>query len=277
MLSMQAQPCSTAASFPTGPGFWRSALHKLIRVQTEWSRRFDELHPAQCRLDGNRDFLDNVVPAYLKRASVVYDIGGGKNPVISSQTKCELSLTLIGLDIDTRELAFAPAGLYDRTICADITSFSGTGNADLVICQALLEHVSDTDRALAGIARTLTSGGRALLFVPSRNAVYARLNLLLPEWLKRAILFGIYPEMTGDHGFPAYYDRCTPAALEGIARRHGLKVESRRLYFHSDYFRFCLPFHALWRGWAILFRAVAGPSASAETFTLVLRKESPAD
>ena len=99
---------------------------------------------------------------------------------------------MVGLDIDGKELSAAPDGLYDRTAAADITKYRGQGDADLVICQALLEHVHDTGRALEAIASILKPGGRALIFVPSRNAVYARLNLLLPENLKRRILFAFF-------------------------------------------------------------------------------------
>ena len=77
--------------------------------------------------------------------------------------------------------------------------------------------------------------------------------------------------MRRDHGFPAFYDRCTPAAFDRMTRRHGLITEDRRLYFHSEYFRFLFPLHAAWRLWTIFFRWIAGPQA-AETFTLVLRK-----
>lgn len=270
---MRAQTYSPAGPLPSPSGLIQATFRSCIHLQVTWSRRFDRLLPEYYRVDGNRDFLDHVVPAHLTPGALVYDIGGGKNPVIGHHTKSELSLTVAGLDIDSSELSSAPAGLYDRTFCADVSSFAGSGDADLVLCQALLEHVADTDRALKAIADILKPGGRALIFVPSKNAVYARLNLIFPERLKRAILFGIYPEMTRDHGFPAFYDRCTPTAFVEMARRHGLACESRRLYFQSDYFRFCLPLHVLWRAWLVLFHALAGPAA-AETFTLILRKQA---
>jgi 2-polyprenyl-6-hydroxyphenyl methylase/3-demethylubiquinone-9 3-methyltransferase len=247
-------------------------VRTFVHAQVNWSHRIDRLLPDSLRIDGNREFLEAVVPQYLTQGAHIYDIGGGKNPVIACERKAALSLRVTGLDIDPRELSSAPDGSYDRVVCADISSFTGAGDADLVICQALLEHVADTESALRAIASILRPGGRALVFVPSRNAVYARLNMILPEGLKRAILFGIYPEMMRDHGFPAYYDRCTPAEFDEMARLHGLVREDRRLYFQSDYFRFCIPMHLLWRTWVVLFRAMAGATA-AETFTLVLRKE----
>jgi SAM-dependent methyltransferase len=249
-----------------------TAARRLIDLQTRLTGRFDRLLPEDFRIDGNREFLDAVVPEYLKAGAVVYDVGGGKNPVVGCERKAALGLRVVGLDIDGEELSRATEGLYDRTVAADITIYKGEADADLVICQALLEHVRDTGGALRAIASILKPGGRALIFVPSRNAVYARLNLLLPEDLKRKILFAIFPEMRRDHGFRAFYNRCTPAAFSRMARACGMAVEQERVYFHSDYFRFFFPLHAVWRVWTMLFRRIAG-SQAAETFTLVLRKD----
>lgn len=247
-------------------------MRKLIRFQIWLSYVLDRLLPAAFRIDGNREFLESVVPQNVRRGAVVYDVGGGKNPVISPARKAELGVRVIGLDIDAAELAAAPAGSYDQTAPADISVYRGPGNGDLVICQALLEHVRDTDGAFGAISSILKPGGHALIFVPSRNAAYARLNLLLPERLKRWVLFTIFPEMLRDHGFPAFYNQCTPAGFERISRQHQLITEDRRLYFQSDYFRFFFPLHAIWRIWTMFFRLIAG-AAAAETFTLVLRKE----
>jgi SAM-dependent methyltransferase len=270
---LQARPVDVS------PGWWSgscsSLFRKLIASQARLTRKFDELLPGRYRIDGNADFIDNLVPRYIAAGAVVYDVGGGKNPLLDAQRKAQLGLKIIGLDIDAGELAAAPPGCYDRTICADIVSYGGAQDADLAICQALLEHVPDAAQALTAIASILKPGGQALLFVPSHNAVYARINLLLPQKLKERILFGIYPHMRRSQGFPAYYDRCTPAALEALALRQGLRAVERRVYFQSDYFRFCFPIHVLWRLWVLLFRSLAGDQA-AETFSLVLRKEEGA-
>jgi len=249
-----------------------TAARRLIDSQTKLSNRFDCLLPEDFRVDGNREYLDKLVPAFVQPRNVIYDVGGGKNPAVGVERKAELGLRVIGVDIDGAELASAPAGSYDQTVCADITGYQGPGDGDLVICQALLEHVRDTSGALRAISSILKPGGRALIFVPSRNAVYARLNLLLPEALKRKILFTVFPDMRRDHGFRAFYDRCTPAGFVGMAAQHGLLTEDCRLYFKSDYFRFCFPLHAAWRLWMLVFRLFAGRQA-AETFTLILRKQ----
>ena len=150
----------------------------------------------------------------LRSGQVVVDVGGGKQPLISAEQKHAFGLTVIGFDISAAELGAAPAGRYDECICADITDFRGTAQADIVICQALLEHVTSTERAFRTIGSLLKPGGLALIFAPSRNAVFARLNLLLPQRLKRAILFAVFPESRHAQGFVSYYDRCTPRDFE---------------------------------------------------------------
>lgn len=248
----------------------------MLRVAIDgnrWaSREFDRLLPSTLQVDGNTDFVRDFAPKYLHPGMLVYDIGSGKHPLLTAARKRTLGITVVGLDIDPDELAAAPHGTYDRAICADVTTFAGTGEADLVICQALLEHVDGVDGAFRAIASSLKPGGVALIFVPSRNALFARLNLALPQGLKQKILFGIYPEAREGHGFVSYYDRCTPRDFQALASSVGLQVTETRCYYYSGYFQFFFPLHVLWRAWVIAYRAVCGQQA-AETFCMALRKD----
>lgn len=242
---------------------------RIIQAQRRWSAAFDRLLPAVFLPDGNAEFGARVVPEHLRPGLRIYDFGGGKNPYVTPEMKASLNLDLTGVDISAEELDRAPAGTYDRKIVADVARYRGEGDADLVICRALLEHVQDVEGAFQALASTLRPGGRVLAFVPSRNAVFARVNLLLPHRLKRRILFALFPDSARDQGFEAYYDRCTPRDFEALIHATGLRIEARHLYFSSGYFTFFLPFHVLWRMWMVLFRWVA-PVQSAETFTYIL-------
>lgn len=246
-------------------------LRRLIQQQQRWSAAFERRLPEALLRDGYQSFGGEVVPAHLRPGLCIYDFGGGKHPTVDAATKAALGASLVGVDIDPNELARAPEGTYDRTIVADLATFRGDGQAGLVICRALLEHVADVPGAYRALASTLQPGGRALLFIPSRNAAFARLNLLLPEGLKRWLLFTVFPESQRGQGFPAFYRRCTPREALDLARSVGLEVEACHLYWYSNYFSFLLPLHVLWRAWTLLFRALA-PVQSAETFTLVLRR-----
>ena len=246
-------------------------LRALINSQKWLSRKFDLLLPEKFRIDGNRDFLDSLVPNYLEPNLTIADVGGGKNPYLSPAKKSSLNATVIGLDIDENELSRAPDGAYDRALCVDITEYRGDEDADLVICQAVLEHVDDVEAAITSIESMLRPGGRALIFVPSRNAVFARLNLILPQSIKERLLYGIFPDTQRDQGFPAHYDKCTPSEFRRMAATSQFDIAEERFYFVSSYFSFFFPFYFLWRIWMLLFVAVRGDQA-AETFSMVFKK-----
>ena len=241
-------------------------------MQQQWSQAFDRrFMPEGFRVSGNAEYIAAVVPGRLRAGMSVCDIGGGKRPMIARDLKERLGLRVTGLDINADELARAPAGAYDETICADITEYEGKGQTDLVICQAVLEHVANTEQALRSIASCLKRGGVALLFVPSRNAAYARLSLVLPESWKKWLIRKVMPGSAHMRGFKAYYDRCTPRQFRAMADRCGFEVEEVKCYFISSYFSHFFPLYVLWRCWMRLFHLFNGENA-AETFTMVLRK-----
>ncbi|MFO7952549.1 MAG: methyltransferase domain-containing protein [Bacillota bacterium] len=247
-------------------------LMKLFFSSQEWlSRKFDRLFPGKFRVDGHQAYQNRVVPRYLKAGQVVYDIGGGKRPYLNHEAKKRLKAYVVGFDISEEELSRAPGGIYDKIICADISCFTGNREADLVICQSLLEHVKDVDAAISTMSGILKTGGLALVFVPSRNALYARLNRLLPQGLKNKMLSLVNPKMKDKLGFPAYYDRCTPKELKALAKEHNFLVVEEYYYYNSLYFYFFFPFYLLWRLWILIFYLFSREQA-AETFTLVLKK-----
>lgn len=252
----------------------KKLLRAFLEQNIKISRALDSLLPERLRTDGNKYFVAHVVPTVLERGMTVYDLGGGSNPCIRPELKQRLGLRVVGLDISVEELASAPQGAYDRTIAADLCTLRGAGDADLVICQATLEHVHDTPGAIRAIAETLAVGGRACIFAPSRNAAFARLNLLLPERVKTALLFSLFPhKATGHDGFKAFYDRCTPRDIEALARDNGLSVEQCHLFWFSSYFLILTPVYAVWRV-AQCFAWLVLRNDAAETFAYVLGKDA---
>ena len=245
---------------------------KFIDFNKYLSRNFDAMLPKKFRVDGHTHFRKEFAPPHIPEGALVYEVGGGKHPLHSREEKTRRCLRIIGLDIDHGELICASCGAYDETIRADITEYRGRADADAVICRAMLEHVIDTPAAFAGLASILKKGGVALLFTPSRNALYARVNLLIPERLKRNLLRFFYPELAEKSDFPGRYYRCTLPEFEEMARGQGLAVIQKKAYYYSKYFSFFAPLHVLWRAWLWVYFLLARERA-AETFSLALRKK----
>lgn len=246
-------------------------LRLLIDSQKKLSRIFDKFLPKKYRVFGDKDLKENIIQLYIKPYMHVCDVGAGRNPCIDKEFKNRMLLKITGLDISKEQLQLAPQGSYDKIITRDICKKFNKPFADLVICQALLEHIPDVNKALEGIYSIIKPGGTALIFVPSSNAIYAQLNLLLPERLKRKILFFIFPESRNFQGFISYYHDCTPQKLLAKAKQTGFEIIDARYYYYSVYFTFFLPLHALWRLWIVIYKKLYENEA-AETFTLCLKK-----
>ena len=251
-------------------------VRQLFHAQRVLSCRFDRaLLPPSYRIDGDISFEADFVTPYLHRGATVIDVGSGKQPSLSPAQRAALKVSVVGFDVSMSELDAAPAGSYDATICADITEFVGDGKADFAICSSLLEHVLDVDKALRGIASMLKPGGLALVFIPCKNALFARLNLLLPQKFKKKLLNFLFPEIASSLGFRAFYDRCTPRQIARLAENNGLVPEKVHLYLYTGYFEIFTPVHVLWRLWQVGFRKLVDAEAC-ESFSMALRKCSSA-
>lgn len=202
---------------------------------------------------------------------LIVDVGGGKNPFVDADTKKSLFLHVVGLDIDPHELERAPPGLYDKTICADICECYEHIDADLVIAQSIMEHVPNAERALLSMHRLLRDGGMAAIFLPSKYAMFSYLNRLLPERIKKGLLFYIYLQSRNDQGFKAYYSRASIKDYRLMADKIGFEVVEVKPFYASGYFSFFFPMYFLWRIWMLIFRGISRENA-AETFCILLRK-----
>ena len=252
----------------------RSVVRQFIDWQVQLSHSADRLVPEKYRVVGRHHFRDVILPSHLTRGLVVYDVGGGSAPCLTLEQKNALGIRLVGLDISADELKKAPTGTYDEIIVSDITTHVGKADADLVVCQATMEHVKNTDSAFRGLASLVKPGGHLILVVPSRNAIFARINLILPEGVKRRVLFSLFPQKAlGHDGFPAFYHQCTPQEFRKLASAQGFNVTSLTPYYYSSYFSFFVPLFVFWRAWVLLFASLRGEQA-AEVFSMVCHKNS---
>lgn len=242
----------------------------IINFNVALCKRLDGSLWPRMSIDGNRRFIE-IARASVPSGVVIADVGGGKSPLFSPEEVAAKRLSVIGIDIDGNELAAAPHGAYAKTAQVDITSYKGDASADVVLVQSLLEHVANNSKGIKGIASICKPGGQIFTFCPNRRAWFAILNRLLPEGAKRYLLHSIYPHTRRNQGFPAYYDRCTPAEMTWLMEREGLKVVQVLPFFVSSYFRFFFPLYLFWRLVTLPLMKV-WPLHFCETFMIVARK-----
>jgi hypothetical protein len=108
----------------------------LLRCQFVLCEIVDRLLPEQFRVDGHKHYLREFVWEFIRPGMMLYDIGGGKHPLVSIEQKRGLGLKVCGLDIDACELDSAPVSSYAEVVCADITDYEGKGERKFMACSA---------------------------------------------------------------------------------------------------------------------------------------------
>jgi SAM-dependent methyltransferase len=183
----------------------------------------------------------------------VLDAGcGSRRPVARDP-----DLFVVGLDI-SKEALTQNAGLDER-ILGDLQDYPLPPESfEEILCQDVLEHLPEPERALSNLAQALAPGGMLTIGVPNLLSLKGLVTKLAPFWFHR----WVYRRLFHSEYEPApTYFRWTirPGSLRSAARRHGLAIERSFVYSAS------LP-HLSWLGWRSEYRLVLDkPPATTST------------
>ena len=229
----------------SAPKWWKGFIRSFIDVNIRLSKATDQWITSLDDTIVWRRFAERIAAG-----DSVADVGGGKQPAREKLPFPDVELERYdGFDIEATELELA-RDKYTSIHVADITQMDeqSASQYDWVICLSTLEHVLDDRAALEGLARIMKPEARLYIRVPYRGAVFAVTNRILPNNLKRWLLYSIFPSKKGD-GFPAYYRGCAVSMMVENGRAVGLNQvpgEVNKVYT-STYFMFFFPLYLVWR------------------------------
>jgi SAM-dependent methyltransferase len=173
-----------------------------------------------CETGDTAKSFDNLAKTIIETygSRVVYELGGGANPILSLEYLKQQGLDYSIFDISAEELAKAPNGY--RTCVMDVCSSIGglANSADFIFSKWLVEHITNPVQFHQNVFTMLKEGGIALHYFPTLYAPPYLVNKLLPDAVSSALLMLLQKgrETKGHHGkFPAYYRWCRgPLAVQ---------------------------------------------------------------
>ncbi len=158
----------------------------------------------------------NQVLTLLKEDSVIVEIGGGANPLLTKEKVKNFKYVVI--DIDAFELSKAKGDYFER-ICTDITKDNKQIKCDLIITNMLLEHVENPKEFHEACFEMLNDDGKAIHFFATKYSPASITNLILPEQWSRRLLYSIQQRKWETEGkFPAYYRWCMGPTKKQICK-----------------------------------------------------------
>lgn len=186
-----------------------------------------------------KSLLENLIDHYeLKK---LCDLGGGVNPVLTSDFISSRSLDYTILDVSENELSKAPDQY--KKLAQDIMAndLSITEKFDLVFTKMLAEHVKDGELLHRNVYSLLNPGGFAVHFFPTLYALPFFVNRLLPETFASSLLdFFASRDKYQQAKFPAYYSWCRGPTKKMAERFSGIGyeiVEYRGFFGHEGYYK----------------------------------------
>lgn len=180
------------------------------------------------------------------RPEVVVDVGGGRSCHFAASRPPGVGTRIVAVDAAADELALNKD--VDETVVADASHGLPfpSESVDLIVSRMTLEHLPEVSSFVRESARILKPGGWCVYLFAGRNAPYAVLNRTLPPRLASWLIHRLRPGTEGVLGFRAYYDGCSPRAIEKLLRNSGFdEVRVEVDYEQAPYFDFFVPLYAL--------------------------------
>lgn len=211
-----------------------------IRTFIRWNRAASEwLVRTMPSVFADRNYFDDLL-ATVERAiereqpKAILEAGGVDRPMLGRGR----GYRFIGIDIEKRDDC---DHLYDEFIVQSIEDKTPV-TVDMVVSITLMEHVPNNRAAVASIFQSLNPGGSTHHYIPSGLHPYSvALRLVGPTIQKRLIPL-LRPGTEAVTGYPAFFDHCTPGAMERLLKASGFTgVEIRPYYRANDYFAFFVP------------------------------------
>jgi len=193
------------------------------------------------------DYGETVIQHVNSRPSqIVIDIGGGKSCPFAKLVNAASNARIVAVDISGEELRQnREVGLrVVGNLMGEIPLASEA--ADIIVSRSVLEHLEDVDSFMRECFRVLKAGGRTIHLLPSKYALFAILNRMLPNAVSKRLIALFHPGSAGICGFPAFYDRCYFSAMKRLFEQNGFRIVRMEVgYDQSGYYSFFLPFYLL--------------------------------
>ena len=135
---------------------------------------------------------------------VILDCGTGMGFYARTIRRLYRGVQIIGVDMDTRALAFARANLESDILVAHADIYSlplAAASVDSVLMSEVLEHLADEAAGLAEVHRVLKPGGKLAITVPSSRypGWYDPINRLSEAIRRRPIRTGPFAGIWANH------------------------------------------------------------------------------
>lgn len=183
-------------------------------------------HDMDAKVTINRGLIRGFIDTVGRKDLSLLDVGSGRGEFLAA-AKAEGVPRVVGLELSRSMIAYAKAQFGVEVLDKLIEDFAleTTEKFDVIVLNAVLEHVYDPDAMIAACAKLLSPDGLLYIDIPNEDHLLARVGALVNFVRRRSDVFVLSPTFPPFHVFG--FSR---RSLRFLLAKHGLKITRLRVY-----------------------------------------------
>ncbi len=183
--------------------------------------KYFELHDSAAKVQTARRLIRGFCERIGRRDASLLDVGSGRGEMLGGARAEGLS-RVVGLELSTAMVEAAKEA-YDvevRPMLLEDFAASTEERFDIIVLNAVIEHVYDPNSMIAACAQLIAPGGVLYLDVPNEDHLLADVAGAVNRVLNRPGVFKLAPTFPPYHVFGF-----SPGSLTMLLEKHGFGIE----------------------------------------------------
>ena len=184
-------------------------------------------HDMDKKIGQFRQLIRGFIKSMGRKDLSILDVGSGRGELLAA-AKAEGVPRMVGLELSSSMIEYAKEKFGIEVFGEFIEDFAAHSGEkfDVVVLNAVLEHVYNPDSMIAACADLLSTNGMLYIDIPNEEHLLARVGGLVNRILNRPDVFVLSPTFTPYHVFGF-----SKKSLRALLSKHGFKIE--KIHVHA--------------------------------------------
>lgn len=183
-------------------------------------------HDMDKKIANFRHLIRGFVKTMGRKDLSILDVGSGRGELLAA-AKAEGISRIVGLELSSSMIEYAKERFGVEVVGEVIEDFAAhtSEKFDVIVLNAVLEHVYNPDSMIAACADLLTPDGMLYIDIPNEEHLLARVGGLINRIRNRSDIFILSPTFPPYHVFGF-----SKRSLRALLSKHGFKIDRIRVH-----------------------------------------------
>lgn len=183
-------------------------------------------HDMDKKIENFRQLIRGFMNSMGRKNLSILDVGSGRGELLAA-AKAEGISRVVGLELSSSMIEYAKQKFCVEVVAEVIEDFAAHNGEkfDVIVLNAVLEHVYNPDSMIAACADLLSPNGLLYIDVPNEENLLTHFGGLINHIRNRPEVFFLSPTFTPYHVFGF-----SKRSLRALLSKHGFRIEKVRVH-----------------------------------------------